>query len=252
MVYLVIDQGNSSCKWAFIEMPDKGPVSSWLVEPMEIVHTESGVFLSDDYWNKYHPKACIYSNVGKDDAAFEQELRRRVPHYCRYTIHTPIPIKNAYRTPETLGLDRLAAAVGAWSLAPGRNSLIVDMGTANTYDLLTADACYQGGNIAPGMFLRLKALHNYTASLPMVEESADFMELGVDTETAIQSGVMQGILYELEGYIRRYASEYTDLLVFLTGGDMIYLSNKLKSGIFANPNLVLIGLNRILYDYVHQ
>ncbi len=245
MYSLVIDRGNSACKWAFFER-------GRLEEPVEVVHTDSGEFLNEEFFEKYRPQACIYSSVGRCDEGEIEALRQRVPHFLKYTADVPIPIRNAYRTPKTLGLDRLAAAVGAWTLAPGRTSLIVDMGTAITYDLLRGDGTYIGGNIAPGIWLRFKALHENTAALPMVDASADFPPIGTDTHQAILSGVMQGVKYELQGYMAALNADFPGLLTFLTGGDIIYFDNYPKSGIFAVPNLVLTGLNRILQENVPE
>ncbi len=241
MSHLVIDRGNSACKWAFFGAGQ---------EPLEVLVTVSGEMLADEYFELYRPKAAIYASVGPADEAFVEALRARIPLFFVYGLQMRIPIGNAYLSPHTLGLDRLAAAVGAWTLAPGRASLIVDMGTAITYDFLSADGCYQGGNIAPGIWLRFKILNQETAALPMVEAKADFPAMGRDTETAIRAGVMQGIWHELQGYLQQYQAQDPDLICFLTGGDLSFFESRIKSPIFASKNLVLIGLNRILHDNV--
>ena len=161
------------------------------------------------------------------------------------TASTPIPLKNAYSSPGTLGMDRLAAAVGAWSMKPGHDILVVDAGTAITYDFISADGIYKGGNIAPGVELRLKSLHEHTGSLPLVSVQGDVPMFGTDTETAIRSGVINGIRKELDGYIRDLHSIYPSLLVFLTGGSAEFFDIKAKSTTFAVPDLVLHGLARI-------
>ena len=161
------------------------------------------------------------------------------------TADTPIPIKNAYSSPGTLGMDRLAAAVGAWSMKPGHDLLVVDAGTAVTYDFVSADGVYKGGNIAPGIELRLKSLHDHTGSLPLVTAQGELHMFGRDTETAIRSGVIGGIRKELEGYINELSSIYPSVLVFLTGGDAEFFDIKAKSTTFAVPDLVLRGLARI-------
>ena len=242
MYNLVIDLGNSACKWAFFRAEKDQE------EPLEVIHTTSGERLPEAVLNRYRPEKCLYSSVGRPDTELERWLRERIPQFLVYTREMPVPVRIAYRTPRTLGLDRVAAAVGAWTLAPGKASLIVDMGTAITYDYLSEDGVYRGGNIAPGIWLRFKALHENTAALPMVEAREDFPSMGTDTETAIRAGVMQGIRYELEGYRRQYARPDRPLLTFLTGGDTIYFDKTSENGIFARPNLVLTGLNRILYD----
>lgn len=162
--------------------------------------------------------------------------------------NTPMPLVNAYSTPQTLGMDRMAAAVGAWSLNKGQNLLIIDAGTAITVDLVTNDGVYQGGNIAPGVEMRLKALHEYTGSLPLVHAKGDTPWLGSDTLTAIRSGVLNGVKNELDGYIREARLRYGSVLVFLTGGDAESFDLIDKSAIFVARNLVIRGLSCIM-DY---
>lgn len=160
----------------------------------------------------------------------------------------PIPLTNAYSTPETLGMDRLAAAAGAWSMQPGHDLLVVDAGTAVTYDFVSADGTYHGGNIAPGAGLRFESLHKGTGALPLVSARTDVPLLGKDTESAILCGVINGLRHELNGYIAELSSVNPSLLVFLTGGDAEFFDMKAKSRIFAVPDLVLRGLARI-YKY---
>ena len=158
---------------------------------------------------------------------------------------THIPLTNAYSSPRSLGMDRLAAAVGAWSIQPGHDLLVIDAGTAVTYDFVSADGVYHGGNIAPGIEMRFKSLHDYTGALPMVDSEGDIPLLGKDTETAVRSGVINGIRYEMDGYLAKMTSMYPSLLVFLTGGDAEFFDIKAKSTTFAIPDLVLRGLARI-------
>ena len=164
------------------------------------------------------------------------------------TWSTPIPLRNGYSTPQTLGMDRLAAAVGAWSMYPGHDMLVIDAGTAVTSDFISADGIFKGGNIAPGIGLRFKSLNEHTGALPLVTAQDDVPLMGYDTVTAIRSGVLNGIRYEIEGYIRELESLYPSLLVFLTGGDADFFDIKGKSRIFAVPDLVLRGLARI-FEY---
>jgi type III pantothenate kinase len=142
-------------------------------------------------------------------------------------------------------MDRLAAAVGAYMQVKG-NVLIIDMGTAITYDFVDSEGNYRGGNIAPGMQMRLKALHDYTARLPLVAAEGAHPHLGEDTETAIRCGVIDGIRYEIEGYLRQFFLKYHNLSVFFTGGDELYFEDEIKKRIFADKLLVLKGLNEIL------
>lgn len=158
---------------------------------------------------------------------------------------TPTPLKCAYRTPATLGTDRIAAAAGAWSLKPGNSILVIDAGTAITADFVGSDGTFYGGNIAPGVAMRLQSLHEHTGSLPLVGVDGDCPEFGYDTETAIRSGVLRGVRLEIEALVEETEKAHGPLLVFLTGGDAKYFGLTGKSGIFAVSNLVLQGLDCI-------
>lgn len=161
--------------------------------------------------------------------------------------NTPIPVSIAYRTPHTLGMDRLAAVVGAWSIKPGNNLLVIDSGTAITYDFVSSDGCFVGGIIAPGLELRFRSLHEHTGRLPLLADSpAAAPLLGFDTETAIMSGVKNGIRFEIEGVVREIRKMYGPVLVFLTGGAADCFDMTGKSDIFAVSNLVMRGLDCIL------
>ena len=160
---------------------------------------------------------------------------------------TPIPLVNRYRTPDTLGYDRIAAAVGAYTIFPETNVLVIDAGTAITYDIVTSEGEFMGGNISPGLEIRFKSLHKYTNRLPHLERPDEKPPLvGSSTKEAIQSGIVNGLLFEMDGFIDTISQEYPQLQVVLTGGDANYFVGKLKSSIFVDLNLNLIGLNRIL------
>ncbi len=159
------------------------------------------------------------------------------------------PLKIDYNTPETLGSDRLAAAVGAWNEKQECNLLIIDAGSAITIDFVEKNGTYRGGNIAPGIRMRLRALHEYTGRLPMIVKEGETPLFGKETETAIRSGVIRGICYEIDGFINEISQRFGDVYVFLTGGDEISLKNYIKSRIFADKFLVAKGLNRILNEY---
>ena len=159
---------------------------------------------------------------------------------------TPLPIGILYETPKTLGADRIAAVVGANSMYPGKDVLVIDAGTCITYEFIDAEGNYHGGNISPGVQMRLKALNKFTARLPLVDAEGRKPDFGKDTETAIRMGVLRGIEYEIEGYIHTLKSKYPKLLIFLTGGDGISFDCRIKNIIFADTYLVLRGLNRIL------
>jgi len=160
---------------------------------------------------------------------------------------TSIPLVNRYRTPDTLGYDRIAAAVGAYTIYPETNVLVIDAGTAITYDIVTSEGEFIGGNISPGLEIRFKSLNKYTTRLPHLERPDEKPPLvGSSTKVAIQSGVVNGLLFEMDGFIDTISQEYPQLQVVLTGGDANYFVGKLKSSIFVDLNLNLIGLNRIL------
>ncbi len=203
-------------------------------------------------------------------------VRARVGGCLEFTQQTPVPIGNAYRSPETLGLDRLAAAVGAAALYPGRNVLIVDAGTALTVDLVTADGVFRGGCISPGLRMRLQALHDHTAALPLCEPSeagfgaadaAGSVEndapaltavdeavglLGGTTEEALVRGAMQSVAFEIEGYANRFREKFADLCIIFTGGDAHFFVKRIKNTIFANCNPVFCGLDGILEYNVRE
>ncbi|HRY34012.1 MAG TPA: type III pantothenate kinase [Bacteroidales bacterium] len=161
---------------------------------------------------------------------------------------TLLPLRNLYQTPATLGRDRLAAAVGARALFPGRAVLVIVAGTCITYDLVTARGEYLGGSIAPGIRMRFQALNTFTGQLPLLEPDLQFSLPGTNTRDSILSGVMQGVLLETDAMIARYGEGNPGLQVVLSGGDADFFENRLKNSIFASPNIVLKGLNEIL-DY---
>lgn len=159
---------------------------------------------------------------------------------------TPIPINNKYQTPETLGNDRLANAVGASVLFPKKNVLIIDMGTCIKYDFIDKKKNYWGGAISPGFEMRLQALKHFTAKLPLITPSKKFSLTGNSTQQSILSGVQNGIIFEIKGMIEQYEKKHHELKVIITGGDHAFFADHLKSSIFAAPNLTLQGLNEIL------
>jgi type III pantothenate kinase len=160
------------------------------------------------------------------------------------TPSTPVPIGNSYQTPQSLGVDRLAAAVGAVSEV-GEDCLIVDFGSAITIDVVEGGV-FRGGNISPGVRMRFQALHNYTKRLPECQPTEEILELGTSTVSAIEQGVMQGIVNEIEGYISYFYARNVKLSRIFTGGDAKFFVKRIKNAIFAKCDLVICGLNRIL------
>ena len=172
---------------------------------------------------------------------WEQVIPR--PRFYPVNALSKLPINLKYKTPETLGGDRIVAAIAACSLQPGKPVLVIDAGTAITYDFVDASGCYLGGGIAPGIRMRFEALHHFTASLPLVEGVKKTPLIGDSTKSSIRSGVQNGALAEVEGIIDRYRDRFgPEVQVFLTGGDSSFFEMRLKKLNFASPNLVLEGI----------
>ena len=158
----------------------------------------------------------------------------------------PSPLRNAYGTPATLGVDRLANAVAAYTAFPGRNVLAIDAGTCITYDLVAADGRYLGGAITPGLAMRAKAMHAYSARLPLVQDLDEVPTLGTDTRSGLAAGVLYGAVFEAAGFRADWGQQWPDPAVVITGGDGPRIMRGLKSGIFAHPDLTLEGLHVLL------
>lgn len=173
-------------------------------------------------------------------------LQQEIKYVIEFNHTTPVPVKVSYHTPETLGKDRLAGVVGAHMLFPGRDLLVIDAGSAITYDFLSRSGEYTGGNISPGLEMRFKALHQLTGRLPLVSADEGEEIWGKDTASAIRAGVQNGILFEMEGYIGHFKKIYKKMQVIFTGGDANFFERKLKNSFFVDSNLVSKGLNRIL------
>jgi len=192
-------------------------------------------------------RGVIISSVVNDSREMIDYLGSMFAACIELDHNTPIPLVNRYRTPDTLGYDRVAAAVGAYTIFPGRSVLVIDAGTAITCDVVTSGGEYLGGSISPGLDMRFKSLNRFTNRLPLLEPPSEIPAgIGSTTREAIESGVVNGIRYELDGLIQATDQNYPQLQVVLTGGDANYFAGKLKSSIFVDQNLNLIGLNRIL------
>jgi type III pantothenate kinase len=188
---------------------------------------------------------CIISSVGKLD----NESVKLIKTKCFVVFldsSTKVPFENLYKTPMTLGVDRIALVSASASQYSNKNVLIIDAGTCITYDFINSENQYLGGAISPGIQMRYQSLNNFTANLPLLDTKLPENIIGNTTNEAIHSGVVLGILNEIKGAITIYKEKYTDLTVILTGGDAIFLSKQLKSSIFANSNFLLEGLNYIL------
>lgn len=191
------------------------------------------------------PDYILFSSVSYTAADFADALGKPLKIF-NLSPETPLPITKNYDTPQTLGADRIAASAGANFLYPDEDLVVIDMGTCITYDLIDRHAVFQGGLISPGVKMRFNAMHSFTKRLPLVEPEAGPPLIGKSTRGAMQSGVMNGVLAEMQGIIEQYRHNSPDLRVLLCGGDAAFFESSLKPPIFAVPELVLIGLNRIL------
>ena len=234
---LIIEQGNSATKIA-------------VYNNEEIVYSSVYKDINDSdliqFFNQYPLKNGILSTVIDTKTELIACLEDQLERFFFFDEHIRLPIEIRYQTLETLGRDRIAVAVGANFLQPQKDILVIDAGTAITFDVVETPGVYLGGNISPGMTTRFHALNQFTKRLPLVEERDTIPLLGTSTETAILAGIVHGIVYEMDGYINELQNKYPDLSVFLTGGHTFYFEKRLKNNILANINLVLIGLNRIL------
>ncbi len=239
MSNLIIDEGNTRCKLAIVDngrIVDSIAGASFSDEPINHFVTESGC------------SRAISCSVRR-----EPENINLPPNmlHIRLSHTTPLPISIDYKTPSTLGPDRIAAAVGAWQTELQRNVLIIDAGTAITIDFLRSDGVFMGGIISAGAAMRTKALNHFTGCLPLVSVPDSTELIGTTTAEAIGFGVVNGVKFEVEGYIRRFRQQFGNVGVIVTGGEARLLTNiDTDADIRYEPDLVIIGLNTILEQSV--
>ncbi|MGV8814986.1 MAG: type III pantothenate kinase [Gelidibacter sp.] len=241
---LIIDVGNTLLKIAVFQ-EDK-LLEKMVVEVSAFENTLKKIF-------KNYPKIdkCMLASVGKLPKQVIIDLQKKHKTLI-LDASLKFPFYNCYATPNTLGVDRMALVAGAVKQYPNRNVLIIDAGSCITYDFITDQNDYLGGAISPGIRLRYKSLHNFTANLPLLDTEMPKNIIGDRTSEAIHSGVMYGVIKEIDGVINEYKDKYSDLTVILTGGDANFLSKQLKNSIFANSNFLLEGLNFILEYNTHS
>lgn len=198
-------------------------------------------------FQEYAIQGAIISSVIHQNKAVENWLKEHT-FFIQLNYKTPIPIQNDYKTPQTLGNDRLAAAVGAFALYPNENCLIVDAGTCMTYEFIDAKGAYKGGAISPGMRMRFQSMHEFTAKLPLIEKQRLESFIGFNTETSMRTGAQLGLCLEIEGFYRLYQRQFGQVRLILTGGDAEIIAQHLEEKAIVNREIVLIGLNKIL-DY---
>ena len=239
---LVIDIGNTNSKLA-------------VFKNRELVHYQRLKELDNkkltEIIGTYQIKSATVSSVNEDSKALGFFLASKV-RYIPFTTEIKAGIRNSYQSLNTLGLDRWAKVIAANCLYPNHNCLMIDAGTCITYDVLTADAAYFGGSISLGINMRFNALNHFTGRLPLVKWGiADDIPAGTNTENAIKSGVLQGVVNEVEGFIAAENKKNEQLKIIITGGDADFLNKQLKNSIFATqiihePYLVLKGLNEVI------
>ncbi|MCL9770688.1 type III pantothenate kinase [Flavobacterium sp. HXWNR69] len=240
---LTIDVGNSRIKVAVFEYNKQ----------MELVIFNSKEALKNfqNIFKKYsNLQKIILSSVGKLDENVLNYIKSQFPTEI-ITHQSKFPFTNLYATPETLGIDRMVLAAGATLKFPNQNRLVIDAGTCITYDFVNSNNEYLGGAISPGISIRYKSLNDYTSKLPLLSINEAFKIIGNSTKDAIHSGVINGVIFEIEGFISQYSLKNQDLTIILTGGDTDFLAKRLKNTIFANSNFLLESLN-LLSLYTHQ
>ncbi|HET6225014.1 MAG TPA: type III pantothenate kinase [Bacteroidia bacterium] len=234
---LIIDIGNTRVKAAVFENNQ--------LKEFFVFKTQEEL-LNAPLFSIYSITHCILGTVVNEIDAFVKALKTRTD-VLLFTSETPTPIKNLYKTAHSLGSDRLAAAVGGNFLFPNKNILIIDAGTCIKYNLVTAQNEYIGGAISPGLNMRFKALHTFTSRLPLLEldENSNVL-VGTTSNESILSGIQNGAVAEVQGFIQAYKEMYDDITVVISGGDVNFFEKRLKKPIFADSFLILKGLNAIL------
>ena len=238
LMNLIVDVGNTLVKFAIFKDGDLIQKNSFKLSEFKKQYKS----LKQDFPSL---KKAIISSVGRLSKK-QIEIIKNDLKVIELSSKTNLPFKNLYETPETLGVDRIALVSASVQKFPNKNVLIIDAGTCITYDFITSENHYLGGAISPGIRLRYKSLNNLTANLPLLKTEQPKSIIGNTTKTSIHSGVINGVINEIDGIINQYHENYSDLTVILTGGDTKFLSNQLKNTIFANSNFLLEGLNFIL------
>lgn len=232
MCNLIIDEGNTLCKVAVVD-------GNTIVAVQHYPEFDGDGLLR---LAKQYDISCIIS-ASTRRGCVELPLQLHDIRHIQLGPSTKLPISIAYSTPQTLGSDRIAAAVGASVLFPQNNVLIIDIGTAITIDFLSDDGVYHGGIISPGPVMRAKALNSFTGRLPLVDIPAETRLCGQSTTEALQFGILNGIIFEIDGYINAYRAENQNVNVVITGGAANTIT---RPDVVREPNLVIIGMNRIL------
>jgi type III pantothenate kinase len=238
MMNFILDLGNTNAKLALTDL--SGNFRKIEVLTKISLHSIK-TFINDNPGID----SCILSSVIRHPASVSNFLKKHF-RFIELTDETPLPVRNLYHTPKELGNDRLAAVAGAAALYPGEDVLVIVAGSCITYNIITSRKEFYGGAISPGLNMRLQALHTFTDKLPLIQFKEIDDPIGRTTEQSILSGVINGIVAEMEGFTSLYREKYPGMKVILSGGDLKHFDNRLKISIFAVPNIVLFGLHQIL------
>ena len=234
---LIIDVGNTRVKLAVFKDEQCEEVQA--VAYSEVLKTVEGLH------QRYRFERGIVASVGKLPKNVLRSLQLRFPIQI-LNVKTPLPIKINYKTPETLGVDRIAVMCAFAKAYPDTTGLVIDAGTCVTYDVLTKDGVYHGGIISPGLQMRYNAMHDYTLGLPLLTPKWVENNVGNSTESAMQMGGIHALVVEIQGFIAHFEEEFGVEKIILTGGDLSFLAEPLKNSIFAHSDFLLEGLNYIL------
>ena len=236
MANLIVDEGNTLCK---IAVMDGGEVLC------ESAAQEFDMAQAEEFVERYSVAQAIVASTRGGAAKICEQLRSKVARVLHFTSQTEVPVAVDYASCETLGADRVAVAVGVVCNMGIENALVVDMGSAITFDIIE-NGVFKGGNISLGVAMRFRALNDYTAALPLCEATEPNGTFGTTTREAIEQGVMQGVLYEIEGYAGRVLQKNGKNSIIFCGGDAESFVNRIKNAIFAPRKLMFTGLNTIL------
>jgi len=233
---LAIDVGNTRIKAAVFE-------DNTLLEQFVFLKTELEKSIQNILEKYKNISDLVVASVS--DVEKQAFIRFDTALNVHFISHSDaFPFVNCYETPQTLGIDRMVLAAGATLQYPKQNRLVIDAGTCVTFDFIDENDNYLGGAIAPGLRLRYESLHNFTAKLPLLTLEKPKHFIGKSTSESIHSGVVNGLVFEIDGYIEEIKGQYSKFIIILTGGDTVFLAKRLKNTIFANSNFLLESLNQ--------
>ncbi|MCF8253061.1 MAG: type III pantothenate kinase [Bacteroidia bacterium] len=237
---LLVDIGNTRSKIALFQANE---LQEFWIKPIEDLFG----FLQELISTKDIYAALLSDVSGKWQKEWVLNLPTSKVFWLNQNL--PMPFKNKYATPQTLGADRMALVAGAIHFYPNQACLVIDAGTCVTYEVMNSFQEYLGGNITPGLHMRLKAMHTFTGKLPLPNWELPLQVLGTDTQSCLLNGAYYGLLGEINHFVEEYRQQFPEIKVLLTGGDSEILAKKIKTSIFVNEHLLLYGLNKILTDH---